>query len=114
MKCPISADVGRLKQIAEILLRHRDWKLRSAGHTDGIGGDKRNLDESKRRAAVKDALMKRYGIMANRLDTTGFGKSQPKDTNDKRAELMRYGVKSTSEIAHPNMWAFLYSPQSDS
>jgi hypothetical protein len=38
---------------------------------------------------VKDAFVKRYGIMANRLDTTGFGKSQSKDTNDKRVELMR-------------------------
>jgi outer membrane protein OmpA-like peptidoglycan-associated protein len=87
-----------LKEIAEVLRRHRDWKLRVAGHTDGVGGDEQNLDLSKRRAAaVKDALVKRYGLAAGRLSTTGFGKSQPKDTNDtlegrghnRRVELMK-------------------------
>lgn len=87
-----------LEEIAEVLRRHRDWKLRIAGHTDGIGGDQQNLDLSKRRAAaVKDALVKKYSIAAGRLETTGFGKSQPKDTNDtlegrahnRRVELMR-------------------------
>jgi len=46
---------------------------------------------------VKDALVKKYGIAASRLETTGFGKSQPKDTNDtlegrahnRRVELMK-------------------------
>ena len=72
-----------LKEIAEVLRRHGDWKLRIAGHTDGIGGDEQNLDLSKRRAAaVTDALVKKYGIAASRLESTGFGKSQPRDTND--------------------------------
>jgi outer membrane protein OmpA-like peptidoglycan-associated protein len=89
-----------LKEIAEVLRKRPDWKLRIAGHTDGIGGDEKNLDLSKRRAsAVKDALVKRYKIDAGRLSTTGFGKSQPKDTNDtiegrarnRRVELMKIG-----------------------
>jgi outer membrane protein OmpA-like peptidoglycan-associated protein/osmotically-inducible protein OsmY len=72
-----------LKEIASVMRKHLDWKLRVAGHTDGIGNDEKNLDLSKRRAAaVKDALVRRYAIPANRLTTTGFGKSQPKDTNE--------------------------------
>ncbi len=87
-----------LKEIAEVLRRHADWKLQVNGHTDGIGTDPYNLDLSKRRAAaVKDALVKRYGIDAGRLGTAGFGKSRPKDTNDtlegrsrnRRVELVR-------------------------
>ena len=87
-----------LKEIADILRRHSDWNLRIGGHTDGIGGDQYNLDLSKRRAAaVKDALSTRYGIQPARLTTAGFGKSQPKDTNDtlegrarnRRVELAR-------------------------
>jgi outer membrane protein OmpA-like peptidoglycan-associated protein len=87
-----------LKEIAEVLRRHPDWKLRVGGHTDGIGGDKYNLDLSSRRAAgVKDALVKRYKVATGRLGTAGFGKSQPKDTNDtiegrarnRRVELVR-------------------------
>ena len=72
-----------LKDIAEVLRRHPDWRLAVNGHTDGIGGDQSNLDLSKRRStAVKDALVKRYAIAGDRLMTSGFGKSQPKDTND--------------------------------
>ncbi len=68
------------------------------GHTDGIGSDEFNVDLSKRRAAsVKDALLKQYGVKASRLAVAGYGKSQPKDTNDtiegrarnRRVELTR-------------------------
>jgi OmpA-OmpF porin, OOP family len=48
---------------------------------------------------VKDTLMKRFGIDAGLLSTTGLGKSQPKDTNDtlegrarnRRVELVKVG-----------------------
>jgi len=47
--------------------------------------------------AVRDALVKRYAIDAGRLAAAGFGKSQPKDTNEtlegrarnRRVELVR-------------------------
>jgi outer membrane protein OmpA-like peptidoglycan-associated protein len=87
-----------LQEIAEVLRRHPDWKLRVSGHTDGIGGDAKNLDLSRRRAAaVKNALVAQYSIAAARLSTDGFGKSRPKDTNDtlegrahnRRVELTR-------------------------
>jgi outer membrane protein OmpA-like peptidoglycan-associated protein len=90
-----------LRDIAEVLRRHPGWTLRVNGHTDGIGGDDFNLDLSKRRAtAVKSALLKRYGIAQDRLDTAGFGESQPRDTNDtmegrarnRRVELKRSDV----------------------
>lgn len=88
-----------LKEIADILTRHPDWRLAVNGHTDGIGTDQYNLDLSKRRAAaVVKALVTRYHIDAGRLKAAGFGKSQPKDTNDtlegrarnRRVELMRF------------------------
>jgi outer membrane protein OmpA-like peptidoglycan-associated protein len=87
-----------LKELGELLRRHADWKLTIEGHTDAIGGDEKNLDLSKRRsAAVKTALVGRYQVDASRLSTTGYGKSQPKDTNDtpegrarnRRVELVR-------------------------
>jgi outer membrane protein OmpA-like peptidoglycan-associated protein len=87
-----------LRDIAEVMNRHPDWRLAVNGHTDGIGGDQANLDLSKRRsAAVKDALVRRYAIGGARLAASGFGKSQPKDTNDtiegrahnRRVELIR-------------------------
>jgi outer membrane protein OmpA-like peptidoglycan-associated protein len=87
-----------LKEIAGVLTAHPQWKLRVDGHTDGIGSDTANLELSKRRsAAVKDALVSRYGIDAGRLVTGGFGESQPKASNDtpegrarnRRVELRR-------------------------
>jgi outer membrane protein OmpA-like peptidoglycan-associated protein len=87
-----------LKDIAEVMRRHPDWKLQVNGHTDAIGGDQFNLDLSKRRAAaVKTALMQQYKIGGDRLATGGYGKSQPRDTNEtlegrarnRRVELMK-------------------------
>jgi outer membrane protein OmpA-like peptidoglycan-associated protein len=87
-----------VKEIADVMRRHPDWKIVVNGHTDNIGGDQPNLDLSKRRAAaVRDALVKRYGIAPDRLTTSGFGRAQPKDTNDtiegrarnRRVELIR-------------------------
>ena len=88
-----------LKEIADIMTRHPDWRLGVNGHTDGIGGDQYNGELSKRRAAaVVHELVTRYHIDASRLKSAGFGKSQPKDTNDtlegrarnRRVELMRF------------------------
>jgi len=87
-----------LKEIADVLKKHSDWKLGVNGHTDGIGSDDYNLDLSKRRAAaVRAALVTRYGIAGTRLTTAGYGRTQPKDTNatlegrakNRRVELVK-------------------------
>jgi outer membrane protein OmpA-like peptidoglycan-associated protein len=72
-----------LKEIADALTKNASWKLSVEGHTDNVGGDERNMDLSRRRAAaVKEALVTRYHLAAPRLTTTGFGASRPKETND--------------------------------
>jgi outer membrane protein OmpA-like peptidoglycan-associated protein len=87
-----------LKQISEILQKNPDWKLSMAGHTDNIGDARFNQQLSERRAAaVKDALVSRYGIAATRLTTKGFGASRPIEPNttlegrarNRRVELQR-------------------------
>jgi outer membrane protein OmpA-like peptidoglycan-associated protein len=87
-----------LKQIAAMMKKNPDWKLNVSGHTDNIGGDASNLDLSKRRAAaVKSALLAHYDIAAERLATSGYGSSQPVESNDtiegrarnRRVELQR-------------------------
>jgi flagellar motor protein MotB len=87
-----------LHEIAEALRAHPDWKVTINGHTDNIGGDASNLDLSRRRAAaVRKALIERYGIADLRLSTNGFGASQPKESNEsdrgralnRRVELTR-------------------------
>jgi outer membrane protein OmpA-like peptidoglycan-associated protein len=87
-----------LREIAELLRRHRDWRLAIEGHTDSIANDQVNLELSARRAAaVKAALTGRHGIAEGRLTTSGAGESRPKDRNDtpegrarnRRVELVR-------------------------
>jgi outer membrane protein OmpA-like peptidoglycan-associated protein len=87
-----------LAEIAQVMTQHPEWTLGVEGNTDNIGGDKYNLDLSQRRAAaVKNALVKRYRIAPERLETTGFGTSHPICTNDtiegrarnRRVELVR-------------------------
>ena len=87
-----------LREIDEVLRRHPDWKLAISGHTDDVGGDAYNLALSERRAAaVKSALVTRFGAAPARLATAGYGQRQPKATNatlegraeNRRVELVR-------------------------
>jgi outer membrane protein OmpA-like peptidoglycan-associated protein len=89
---------GVLQQIADVLGKNPEWNLTVEGHTDNIGGDAFNLDLSKKRAeAVKNALVDRYHIAADRLTTEGYGATRPKESNDtiegrarnRRVELVR-------------------------
>jgi outer membrane protein OmpA-like peptidoglycan-associated protein len=87
-----------LGEIAALMRKHADWVLAINGHTDNVASDAFNLELSKRRAAaVKEALVSRFGVDGARLTTAGFGRSQPVDTNDtdegrarnRRVELTR-------------------------
>jgi outer membrane protein OmpA-like peptidoglycan-associated protein len=89
-----------LAGIAKALQQNPSWTLAVEGHTDNIGGDPYNVELSKRRAAaVKQALISRYRVEDKRLQTSGYGASQPKDTNDtilgrarnRRVELVKKG-----------------------
>ena len=72
-----------LSEIAQVLRANPSWNLNVEGHTDSIGSDADNLDLSRRRsAAVRQALTSRYKIDPNRLQTSGYGESRPKDRND--------------------------------
>jgi len=73
---------GTLKEIATVLKENPDVKVKIIGHTDSDGEDARNLELSKKRAlAVKNALVKEFGIDASRLETDGKGESEPSDSN---------------------------------
>ena len=87
-----------LKQISDIMRKNPSWKLSVSGNTDNIGDAASNQALSERRAAaVKDALVTRYGISADRLTTKGYGASSPIETNstlegrarNRRVELQR-------------------------
>ncbi len=77
---------GTLKEIANVLNENPDVKVKIVGHTDSDGADAANLDLSKRRgAAVKNELVKNFGIDASRLESDGAGETQPVAPNDTQA-----------------------------
>ncbi|HXB06964.1 MAG TPA: OmpA family protein [Puia sp.] len=69
---------GALKDIADVLKDNATVQVKIVGHTDSDGDAAANLTLSqKRAAAVKDALVREFGIDATRIQTDGKGATQP-------------------------------------
>lgn len=69
---------GTLKQISQVLQDNGAVKIMIVGHTDSDGEDTANLSLSRQRAdAVKESLLKEFGIDEMRMQTDGKGESQP-------------------------------------
>jgi len=67
-----------LDQIAGVMRAASYIRLvRVEGHTDARGSDDYNLDLSNRRAASVRAYLVNAGIAAERLDSAGYGETQP-------------------------------------
>jgi outer membrane protein OmpA-like peptidoglycan-associated protein len=74
---------GVLKEISNSFTDEPSLKLKIVGHTDAEGDDKSNLLLSQKRAvAVKEALVKNFGISADRISTDGKGESEPEQKGD--------------------------------
>ncbi|EPR43432.1 OmpA/MotB domain protein [Desulfovibrio sp. X2] len=75
--------VPEVEKVAKLLKENPEATVAIDGHTDGIGTDAYNMKLSQRRAdAVRDYLVKKLGIKADRITAQGFGKSQPIASND--------------------------------
>ncbi len=74
---------GLLGRIGEALVRAPERNALIVGHSDAIGEAAYNRDLSVRRArAVRDFLVDRFKIAADRLTTEGRGEDDPIATND--------------------------------
>jgi len=75
-----------LDVIAAFLAENDKLEVFIVGHTDGTGGFDHNLSLSKNRAeAVVKALVKDYGISADRIASHGVGPLAPQKTNQSEA-----------------------------
>jgi OOP family OmpA-OmpF porin len=86
-----------LDEVAAMLKKNADLKVRIEGHTDNVGAKAANLALSKGRAtAVKTALVAK-GIEGGRMATEGFGDTKPVADNaaeegraqNRRVELVK-------------------------
>jgi OmpA-OmpF porin, OOP family len=68
--------------VAELLTAHPEIaRIRVDGHTDDVGKAETNLDLSDRRAAAVVDYLVNKGVARGRLDSKGFGESEPVDSN---------------------------------
>jgi OOP family OmpA-OmpF porin len=75
-----------LAPVGDLLKTNAALKLEIQGHTDNVGVAATNLKLSQdRAAAVKDYLVKTFGVAADRLTTGGFGDSKPVAPNTDEA-----------------------------
>ncbi len=73
------AELGR---VADVLIKYSQTTIRVEGHTDSRGSEQYNQILSEKRAAtVKSALVQR-GVGPGRIQTVGFGESQPVSASD--------------------------------
>jgi OOP family OmpA-OmpF porin len=72
-----------IKRVADFMKKYPNTKATIEGHTDSRGSDAYNIRLSNNRAnAVRDYLIKEFGVEASRLSAKGYGKSRPIATND--------------------------------
>jgi OOP family OmpA-OmpF porin len=72
-----------LMKIADYLQRNTQTEMSIEGHTDSIGPAEYNMRLSERRAeSVKDYLVNKGGVDADRLCTKGYGETRPIADND--------------------------------
>ena len=79
-----------LREIVSVMTSHPGWTLKVEGHTDNVGGDAKNLDLSSRRAAAVRAALVQRGATASRLTSSGYGASQPHETQEFQRETGRF------------------------
>ena len=69
---------GDIEELGELMQEHSDVSIEIGGHTDLIGPEDYNQGLSERRAqAVKDVLVERFDISADRISTRGYGMRRP-------------------------------------
>lgn len=74
---------SEIGKVAEFMKDNPNSTTVLEGHTDSVGNDAYNLKLSQRRAdAVRDTLVKVFGVPADRLSAVGYGETRPIATND--------------------------------
>ncbi|HTF05835.1 MAG TPA: DUF5723 family protein [Bacteroidia bacterium] len=66
-----------LDELAELMKKKPEWKLRITGHTDNVGKAPANMKLSEKRAKAVKAYLVKKGIDEKRLITEWFGQTRP-------------------------------------
>ncbi len=72
---------SNISDLATILQKYKDTYILVEGHTDSTGGESLNLKLSKNRAGSVASQLKSKGVSGSRINTHGYGESQPVGDN---------------------------------
>jgi outer membrane protein OmpA-like peptidoglycan-associated protein len=70
-----------LNEMASVFDKYPNTTISVQGHTDSIGSAAYNQRLSERRAQSVASDLENLGVRSSRLETIGYGKSQPRATN---------------------------------
>jgi outer membrane protein OmpA-like peptidoglycan-associated protein len=73
---------SELDKLVRMLADNPSMEIEINGHTDNVGNDESNLVLSQKRAAAVVTYLLEKGIASTRLDSAGFGETQPVAPND--------------------------------
>jgi len=73
---------AELSRVAEFMEEQPSIKVEIAGHTDNVGTDEYNMNLSKKRAESVSKYLIQKGVSKDRITTTSYGESRPRDTNE--------------------------------
>jgi outer membrane protein OmpA-like peptidoglycan-associated protein len=88
-----------LNDLASLLAKQPDWRIRIEGHVDSASGDKAtSMTTSQKHASVVATWLLEHGIDKTRLSIQGFGDTKPVadnkteegQTKNRRIELVRF------------------------
>ena len=74
-----------LDKVAATLNEYNQTTINVVGHTDSIGSDAVNQRLSEQRASSVAQYLQSRGVASQRLQTSGYGKTRPVDSNDTEA-----------------------------
>ncbi len=70
-----------LREMADVFQKYPDTSISVQGHTDSIGSAAYNKRLSNRRASSVANYLGDLGVRGSRIETIGYGESQPRATN---------------------------------
>ena len=76
-----SASRSSLQEMADVFERYPDTTIVVEGHADSTGTAAYNQRLSERRANAVGSYLENLGVRSSRLDTVGYGESQPRASN---------------------------------
>ena len=77
-KADLSTDAKtNLENLSVILKKYEDTNILIEGHTDSDGSDEHNMNLSQQRAGSVSAFLASHEVLNSRLNTVGYGESQP-------------------------------------